>query len=115
MTGIVAGTATDAGENGAGQNGAGSNPNDACCAGSGSASDAPVSEEMLKNAFAEKLAGLEFIEKLQGITMSGPHKDDLALCASGYEMRSVGSQGQCRSAASKEVIFVWEEMPVFTV
>ena len=73
----------DAGENGAG----------------GSANDAPVSEEMLKNAFAEKLAGLEFIEKLQGITMSGPHKDDLALCASGYEMRSVGSQGQCRSAA----------------
>ena len=73
----------DAGENGAG----------------GNASDAPVSEDMLKNAFAEKLAGLEFIEKLQGITMSGPHKDDLALCASGYEMRSVGSQGQCRSAA----------------
>lgn len=73
----------DAGENGAG----------------GSAGDVPVSEEMLKNAFAEKLAGLEFIEKLQGITMSGPHKDDLALCASGYEMRSVGSQGQCRSAA----------------
>lgn len=73
----------DAGENGAG----------------GNAGDAPVSEEMLKNAFAEKLAGLEFVEKLQGITMSGPHKDDLALCASGYEMRSVGSQGQCRSAA----------------
>ena len=73
----------DAGENGAG----------------GSAGDVPVSEEMLKNAFAEKIAGLEFIEKLQGITMSGPHKDDLALCASGYEMRSVGSQGQCRSAA----------------
>jgi DNA replication and repair protein RecF len=83
----------------AGETGAGSNPNDACCAGSGNASDAPVSEEMLKNAFAEKLAGLEFIEKLQGITMSCPHKDDLALCASGYEMRSVGSQGQCRSAA----------------
>ena len=77
----------DAGENGAGGNA------------DSSAGDAPVSEEMLKNAFAEKLAGLEFIEKLQGITMSGPHKDDLALCASGYEMRSVGSQGQCRSAA----------------
>ena len=76
--------AGDACENGAG----GSNTN-----------DAPVSEEMLRNAFAEKLAGLEFIEKLQGITMAGPHKDDLALCASGYEMRSVGSQGQCRSAA----------------
>ena len=78
----------DAGENGAG-----------CGNADSSAGDVPVSEEMLKNAFAEKLAGLEFIEKLQGITMSGPHKDDLALCASGYEMRSVGSQGQCRSAA----------------
>lgn len=89
----------------AGENGAGGNPNevcdagDTCGAGGGNTSDAPVSEEMLKNAFAEKLAGLEFVEKLQGITMSGPHKDDLALCASGYEMRSVGSQGQCRSAA----------------
>ena len=58
-----------------------------------------VSEEMLRNAYARKLADLEFVERLQGITMAGPHRDDLALCASGYEMRSVGSQGQCRSAA----------------
>ena len=58
-----------------------------------------VSEEMLQNAFARKLADLEFVERLQGMTMAGPHRDDLALCASGYEMRSVGSQGQCRSAA----------------
>ena len=58
-----------------------------------------VSEEMLRNAFARKLVDLEFVERLQGMTMAGPHRDDLALCASGYEMRSVGSQGQCRSAA----------------
>ena len=58
-----------------------------------------VTEEMLRNAFADKLAGLELVEKMQGVTMAGPHRDDLALCASGYEMRSVGSQGQCRSAA----------------
>ena len=58
-----------------------------------------VSEEMLRNAFSRKLADLEFVERLQGMTMAGPHRDDLALCASGYEMRSVGSQGQCRSAA----------------
>ena len=58
-----------------------------------------VSEDMLRNAFARKLADLEFVERLQGMTMAGPHRDDLALCASGYEMRSVGSQGQCRSAA----------------
>ena len=67
----------------------------------GSAADGSdvVSEEMLRNAFARKLADLEFVESLQGMTMAGPHRDDLALCASGYEMRSVGSQGQCRSAA----------------
>ena len=62
------------------------------------ANDDVVSEEMLRNAFARKLADLEFVERLQGMTMAGPHRDDLALCASGYEMRSVGSQGQCRSA-----------------
>lgn len=56
-------------------------------------------EEDLRTAFARKLAGLEFVEKLQGMTMAGPHRDDLALCIGGYEMRSVGSQGQCRSAA----------------
>ncbi len=65
------------------------------CAGAGEG----VSEEMLRNAFARKLADLEYVERLQGMTMAGPHRDDLALCASGYEMRSVGSQGQCRSAA----------------
>jgi len=65
----------------------------------GAAGACVVSEEMLKNAFSRKLADLEFVERLQGMTMAGPHRDDLALCASGYEMRSVGSQGQCRSAA----------------
>lgn len=58
-----------------------------------------ISEQALKEAFAQKLAGIEFVEKMNGVTMSGPHKDDLALCIEGYEMRSVGSQGQCRSAA----------------
>lgn len=58
-----------------------------------------VDEETLRTAFQRKLEGLEFVEKMQGMTMSGPHKDDLALCIGGYEMRSVGSQGQCRSAA----------------
>ena len=70
----------------------------AACAECADAADVP-SEEMLRNAFARKLADLEFVERLQGMTMAGPHRDDLALCASGYEMRSVGSQGQCRSAA----------------
>ena len=69
------------------------------CAECASDADDVVSEEMLRNAFARKLADLEFVERLQGMTMAGPHRDDLTLCVSGYEMRSVGSQGQCRSAA----------------
>ncbi|WP_405328341.1 DNA replication/repair protein RecF [Fibrobacter sp.] len=72
---------------------------DGNAAGDAADSSDAVSEEMLRNAFARKLADLEFVERLQGMTMAGPHRDDLALCASGYEMRSVGSQGQCRSAA----------------
>lgn len=58
-----------------------------------------MEESALRDAFARKLAGLEHVERLQGLTMAGPHRDDLALCIGGYEMRSVGSQGQCRSAA----------------
>lgn len=58
-----------------------------------------VSEDVFRAAFARKLADLEFVEKMHGMTMAGPHRDDLALCIGGYELRSVGSQGQCRSAA----------------
>ncbi|MCQ2109120.1 MAG: DNA replication and repair protein RecF [Fibrobacter sp.] len=58
-----------------------------------------IDEAALRDAFARKLAGLEHVERIQGMTMAGPHRDDLALCIGGYEMRSVGSQGQCRSAA----------------
>lgn len=58
-----------------------------------------IDESVLRDAFARKLAGLEHVERIQGMTMAGPHRDDLALCIGGYEMRSVGSQGQCRSAA----------------
>ena len=75
------------------------NASGSACAECANDADGVVSEEMLRNAFSRKLADLEFVERLQGMTMAGPHRDDLALCASGYEMRSVGSQGQCRSAA----------------
>ncbi len=58
-----------------------------------------VDEAALRDAFSRKLSGLELVERLQGMTMAGPHRDDLGVCIGGYEMRSVGSQGQCRSAA----------------
>lgn len=63
------------------------------------AADATPSEAALQETYLRKLQSLEAVEKINGLTMAGPHKDDLALKISGYEMRSVGSQGQCRSAA----------------
>ncbi|MFA6341865.1 MAG: DNA replication and repair protein RecF [Fibrobacteraceae bacterium] len=59
----------------------------------------PMDIETVKLTFAEKLESLESAERLQGVTLAGPHKDDFTLCSSGHELRSVGSQGQCRSAA----------------
>ena len=61
--------------------------------------DAPVDEESLRIAFSRKLAGLELAEKSFGGTLAGPHRDDLGVCIGGSEMRSSGSQGQCRCAA----------------
>ena len=66
---------------------------------SGEAEDGSVDENALREAYRRKLAGLEYAEKIQGITLSGPHKDDLGVCIGGVEMRTSGSQGQCRCAA----------------
>lgn len=66
---------------------------------SGESEDGSVDENALREAYRRKLAGLEFAEKIQGITLSGPHKDDLGVCIGESEMRSAGSQGQCRCAA----------------
>ena len=66
---------------------------------SGEAQDGSVDENALRDAYRRKLSGLEYAEKIQGITLSGPHKDDLGVCIGDVEMRSSGSQGQCRCAA----------------
>lgn len=66
---------------------------------SGASEDGSVDENALREAYRRKLAGLEFAERIQGITLSGPHKDDLGVCIGDSEMRSCGSQGQCRCAA----------------
>lgn len=63
-----------------------------------SVAESGASEETLRRAFAEKLETLDFAERMQGISLAGPHKDDLKLSLHGHEMRNAGSQGQCRSA-----------------
>lgn len=55
--------------------------------------------EKLRENFVERLDTLDSAERLQGISLAGPHKDDLLLSLHGHEMRSSGSQGQCRSMA----------------
>ncbi|MBR2197032.1 MAG: DNA replication/repair protein RecF [Fibrobacter sp.] len=67
--------------------------------GSAEASMVGLDEAQFREAFGRKLSEMEKVEKTLGMTMAGPHRDDLDLCISGYAMRSAGSQGQCRSAA----------------
>ena len=66
---------------------------------SGMSEDGSVDEESLRTAFSRKLRSLEIAERTFGGTLAGPHRDDLAICIGGSEMRSSGSQGQCRCAA----------------
>ena len=66
---------------------------------SGMSEDGSVDEESLRTAFSRKLRSLEIAERSFGGTLAGPHRDDLAICIGGSEMRSSGSQGQCRCAA----------------
>lgn len=53
----------------------------------------------IEDQFYELLERNEESERRLGVTLVGPHKDDFILWISDYEMRSMGSQGQCRSAA----------------
>jgi DNA replication and repair protein RecF len=66
---------------------------------SGMSEDGSVDEESLRTAFSRKLRSLEIAERSFCGTLAGPHRDDLAICIGGSEMRSSGSQGQCRCAA----------------
>ena len=66
---------------------------------SGMSEDGTVDEDSLRMAFSRKLRSLEIAERSFGGTLAGPHRDDLDLCIGGSEMRSSGSQGQCRCAA----------------
>ncbi|MDR1760412.1 MAG: DNA replication and repair protein RecF [Fibrobacter sp.] len=58
-----------------------------------------TSPQEFKNAFAARLETLDEAERRQGITLAGPHKDDFVLWHDHHELRTSGSQGQCRSAA----------------
>ncbi len=57
-------------------------------------------EEMtLENLFAMKLAALEEEEIRRGVTLAGPHRDDIHFYTNGKDLKKFGSQGQKRLLA----------------
>lgn len=61
----------------------------------------PVTEEIdLRSRLARELAAREAEEIGRGVTVAGPHRDDLSIrFVTGHDLRSFGSQGQQRTAA----------------
>ena len=57
----------------------------------------PTLEEMTE-AFTKALQANWPQERARGLTLSGPHRDDLTLLLDGKDLRSFGSQGQQRTA-----------------
>jgi DNA replication and repair protein RecF len=56
-------------------------------------------ETVLREDFLRKLASLRIAEREAGLTLAGPHREDLAFDLSGKPVRDFGSQGQKRSVA----------------
>ncbi|PZS03770.1 MAG: hypothetical protein DLM70_08615 [Chloroflexi bacterium] len=53
----------------------------------------------IARAFEERLQQLQTKEIFQGMTLCGPHRDDLEILINGVEAQSFGSRGQQRSTA----------------
>ncbi len=64
----------------------------------GSVSEAD-DEAVLREDFRRKLALLRVPERESGLTLAGPHREDLGINLSGKPVRDFGSQGQKRSVA----------------
>ena len=55
-------------------------------------------EEVVKKKYQEKLKKNFKIELMQGVTLTGPHRDDFSFYLNGINMRNFASQGQQRLA-----------------
>lgn len=54
--------------------------------------------EDIKEKFYKELKALNEIEKKRGLTLVGPHRDDLSFKINGLDIKNYGSQGQQRTA-----------------
>lgn len=61
--------------------------------------DAPEGVESIERGIHEALRVARAEEKARGLTVVGPHRDDLALSVNGRPLKKFGSQGQQRTAA----------------
>lgn len=57
------------------------------------------SDEDANRAFQERLAAVRGDEMARGVTLAGPHRDDMAFSLNGADARTFGSLGQQRSVA----------------
>ncbi|MGG0643741.1 DNA replication/repair protein RecF [Sporosarcina gallistercoris] len=57
------------------------------------------SDEEMKKVLMDKLAEVKTRELDRGITLIGPHRDDLTFMVNGYDIQTYGSQGQQRTTA----------------
>lgn len=56
-------------------------------------------EGEIRASFAKELKEREELERIKGVTLTGPHRDDWSARVSGHELKSGGSQGQMRIVA----------------
>ncbi len=72
------------------------------------------SVSQLENNFQDALQRSEREERARGITVIGPHRDDLTLSMDGVPLQSFGSQGQHKTAATAlklaEAQFLWKQL-----
>ncbi|WP_025784284.1 DNA replication/repair protein RecF [Sporosarcina sp. D27] len=57
------------------------------------------SDDEMKDILMKKLAEVKTRELDRGITLIGPHRDDLTFMVNGYDIQTYGSQGQQRTTA----------------
>lgn len=61
--------------------------------------DASWTAEEMANYLEKKLAEVKQRELERGVTLIGPHRDDLQFLVNGYDVQTYGSQGQQRTTA----------------
>lgn len=66
----------------------------------------------LKNFFIKRYQSLRGKELQMGFTLSGPHKDDLAIAINGQEARIYGSEGQQRSCVAALRLAEWMRIKI---